>query len=144
MRARAGVSKRSRTVRNCSIGGVREGAEDCAITYELWMICNMPWGAVVLSIRPEDAILRPKRFVTERTIIPDAPYLGMPQRSDQRNPDSFADDFTETLQDDASEQEPQSSSFVQRAKRRTVSIFSPRVFLVALALLGVGMVAGNA
>ncbi|WP_128476460.1 hypothetical protein [Halorussus pelagicus] len=68
----------------------------------------------------------------------------MPQRSDQRNPDSFADDLTESLQDDASEQESESSSFVQRTKRRTVSLFSPRVFLVALALLGGGMVVGNA
>ncbi|UPV75097.1 hypothetical protein M0R89_03275 [Halorussus limi] len=69
----------------------------------------------------------------------------MPQRSDQRTRDSFADDLSETLRDDASEQEPQSSSsFVQRAKRRAGSIFSPRIFLVALALLGGGMFAGNA
>ncbi|UPW01174.1 hypothetical protein M0R88_03495 [Halorussus gelatinilyticus] len=69
----------------------------------------------------------------------------MPQRSDQRTRDSFADDLTETLQDDAETAEQEThSSFVQRAKHRAGSIFSPKIFLVALGLLGVGMFAGNA
>ena len=69
----------------------------------------------------------------------------MPQRSDQRTRDSFADDLTESLQDDAETTEQETdSSFVQRAKHRAGSIFSPKLFLVALALLGGGMVAGNA
>ena len=69
----------------------------------------------------------------------------MPQRSDQRTRDSFADDLTETLQDDAETAEQEAdSSFLQRAKHRAGSIFSPKLFAVALGLLGVGMVAGNA
>jgi hypothetical protein len=69
----------------------------------------------------------------------------MPQRSDQRTRDSVADDLSETLRDDSGEREAQpSSSFLQRAKHRAGRIFSPRIFLVALALLGGGMVAGNA
>ncbi|WP_276298881.1 hypothetical protein [Halorussus lipolyticus] len=68
----------------------------------------------------------------------------MPQRSDQRTRDSFADDLTETLQDDADEDTTEASSFVQRAQHRAASVFSPRVFLYALVLLGGGMFAGNA
>ncbi|WP_137284787.1 hypothetical protein [Halorussus salinisoli] len=69
----------------------------------------------------------------------------MPQRSDQRTRDSLADDLTETLQDDATEEQSRSSSsFVERLQHRTTSVFSPRVFFYALVLLGGGMVAGNA
>lgn len=72
----------------------------------------------------------------------------MPQRSDQRTSDSVADDFTDVLGDDSTEteSEPQSSSpsFVQRLQHRVGSIFSPRVFLYAVVLLGSGMLAGNA
>ncbi|MFC7079602.1 hypothetical protein [Halorussus caseinilyticus] len=72
----------------------------------------------------------------------------MPQRSDQRTRDSFADDFTETLQDDAADSESaassSSASFAQRLQHRAVSVFSPRVFLYALVLLGGGMVGASA
>ncbi|NEU55776.1 hypothetical protein [Halorussus sp. MSC15.2] len=71
----------------------------------------------------------------------------MPQRSDQRTRDSVADDFTDVLGDDSADaesQSPEPSSFLQRAKHRAVGIFSPRLFLYALVLLGGGTVAGNA
>ncbi|WP_135823913.1 hypothetical protein [Halorussus ruber] len=68
----------------------------------------------------------------------------MPQRSDQRTREEFADDLTETLRDDSTEQETDSSSFVQRARNRAASIFSPRVFLYALVVLGSAGFAGNA
>ena len=73
----------------------------------------------------------------------------MPQRSDQRTRDSVADDLADTLQDDAAggadaAESQSSSSFAQRLQHRAASIFSPRVFLYALVLLGGGLVAGNA
>ncbi|PSP56113.1 hypothetical protein BRC82_02985 [Halobacteriales archaeon QS_1_67_19] len=68
----------------------------------------------------------------------------MPQRSDQRTRDSFADDLTATLDDEEAESQSSSRSFAQRLQRRLGRIFSPRVFLYALLVLGGGMVAGNA
>jgi len=69
----------------------------------------------------------------------------MPQRSDQRTRDSFADDLTETLQDDSTAEESRSSSSVaRRLQHRVGSIFSLRTFLYAFVLLGGGMFAGNA
>lgn len=70
----------------------------------------------------------------------------MPQRSDQQSRDTVADDFSDIL-DDESESQPEpdsSSSFGQRAKHRAGSLFSPRIFLYAVLLLGAGMFAGNA
>jgi hypothetical protein len=82
---------------------------------------------------------------TERPIIPDYHHFRMPQRSDQRTSDSVADEFTGVLDDDSADsQPPASSSFVQRLRHRAGSIFSPRVFLYAILLLGGGMIAGNA
>ena len=68
----------------------------------------------------------------------------MPQRSDQRTRDSLANDLASTLDDGDAESASSSASFTQRAKSRAASIFSPRVFLYALLLLGVGMFAGSA
>jgi small-conductance mechanosensitive channel len=72
----------------------------------------------------------------------------MPQRSDQRTSDSVADDFTDVLGDDSAASESQSPtssspSVVQRLQHRAFSIFSPRIFLYALLLLGTGMLVGN-
>jgi small-conductance mechanosensitive channel len=73
----------------------------------------------------------------------------MPQRSDQRTSDSVADEFTDILDDDSAESDVQSAassspSVTQRLRHRAGSIFSPRVFLYAVLLLGAGMFAGNA
>ncbi|WP_115864613.1 hypothetical protein [Halorussus litoreus] len=89
----------------------------------------------------------------------------MPQRSDQRSSDSVADEYAHLLDDDLAESEsdeasgsPQSAasqsdssessttsaSFGQRLQHRAGSLFSPRVFLYAVVLLGGGMFAGNA
>lgn len=71
----------------------------------------------------------------------------MPQRSDQR--DTVADDFSSLLDDEESSQQSQpsttnqSTSYVQRAKTRAGKIFSPKVFLGAVLLLGAGMGVGS-
>lgn len=73
----------------------------------------------------------------------------MPQRSDQRERDTVADDFSSLLDDESSSQrQPSQSSesgpsYFQRAKTRAGRIFSPKVFLSAVLLLGAGMAAGT-
>lgn len=66
----------------------------------------------------------------------------MSQRSDQRTSDSFADDLTAASEDDATDSRF-SFSISKRLQRRVTRVFSPRLFLYALLLLGSGMVAGN-
>lgn len=67
----------------------------------------------------------------------------MPQRSDQRTSDSFADDLAATSEDDDSTGSRFSLSLSKRLQRRITRVFSPRLFLYALLVLGAGMVAGN-
>lgn len=67
----------------------------------------------------------------------------MPQRSDQRTSDSFADGLTGTSDDDDSTDSRFSLSLSKRLQRRITRVFSPRLLLYALLLLGAGMVAGN-
>lgn len=68
----------------------------------------------------------------------------MSQRSDQRTSDSFADDLAATSEDDDSADSRFSLSLSKRLQRRITRVFSPRLLLYALLLLGGGMVAGNA
>jgi small-conductance mechanosensitive channel len=71
----------------------------------------------------------------------------MPQRSDQRTSDSVADEFASASDDDSADSGSSvlpSISFGQRLQHRVTSIFSPRIFLYAIVLLGGGMLAGNA
>jgi hypothetical protein len=70
----------------------------------------------------------------------------MPQRSDQRTSESVADEFTDVLGDDADDSQSSAStsvSFTQRLRNRAFDIFSPRIFLYALLVLGTGMLVGN-
>ncbi|WP_132057911.1 hypothetical protein [Halorussus amylolyticus] len=78
----------------------------------------------------------------------------MTQRSDQHSGDSVADEYADLLDDDiatsdadtesSSSRSAESSSFAGRLQNRATSIFSPKVFLYAVLLLGAGMFAGNA
>lgn len=94
----------------------------------------------------------------------------MPQRSDERSSDSVADEYAHLLDDDIAESQSDdqsaqsksasaqpspsqststesstsSASFGRRLQHRAGNLFSPRVFLYAVVLLGGGMFAGNA
>ena len=71
----------------------------------------------------------------------------MSKRSDQRTSDSVADEFASPSGDDDADSGSSvlsSISFGQRLQHRVASVFSPRVFLYAIVLLGGGMLAGNA
>ncbi|USZ67278.1 hypothetical protein NGM10_11110 [Halorussus salilacus] len=76
----------------------------------------------------------------------------MPQRSDQRTNDSVAEEYADLLDDSESVPDSESSSsrsaespsLAGRLQNRVARVFSPRIFLYALLLLGTGMIAGNA